>query len=166
MLFVCLAQKRPYYHRESSGFVPRKYLEKQNAPQNDEEDPFGQMYRRLYFKEEEVDTREHSEKVKDKFAEAGNDTRNANQFVKFVNAHIQNKVTQLEKVKEAQRKFEQELNMFNSQTDFSVQEQAKESEVSSDVENALIMRQLSAMINKYGIEKMSKALDQMMTGRQ
>jgi uncharacterized protein (DUF3084 family) len=165
MLFVCLVQKRPYYYHKGRDFVPRKYLEKQNAPQNDE-DPLGPMYRRLYFREEETDTRENSEKIKDKFAEAGNDTRNANQFVKFVNAHIQNKVTQLEKVKEAQRKFEQELNLFNSQTDFSMPEQAKENEANSDVENALIMRQLSAMINKYGIDKMSKALDQMMSGKQ
>lgn len=145
--------------------MPRKYLEKQDMPQNDE-DPFGPTFRKLYFKEEEVDTREHSEKVKDKFAEAGNDTRNANQFVKFVNAHIQNKVSHLEKIKEAQRKFEEELNMFSSGTDVSVQEQSKQDNTNSDVENALIIRQLSAMINKYGIEKMSKALDQMLTGKQ
>ncbi|WP_155991321.1 hypothetical protein [Candidatus Nitrosotenuis uzonensis] len=145
--------------------MPRKYLEKQDTSQNDE-DPFGPTFRKLYFKEEEIDTREHSEKVKDKFAEAGNDTRNANQFVKFVNAHIQNKVSHLEKIKEAQRKFEEELNMFSSGTDVPVQKQSKQDNTNSDVENALIIRQLSAMINKYGIEKMSKALDQILAGKQ
>ncbi|CDI05577.1 hypothetical protein NITUZ_30269 [Candidatus Nitrosotenuis uzonensis] len=165
MLFVCLLQKRPYYLHSGKDSVPRKYLEKQDTSQNDE-DPFGPTFRKLYFKEEEIDTREHSEKVKDKFAEAGNDTRNANQFVKFVNAHIQNKVSHLEKIKEAQRKFEEELNMFSSGTDVPVQKQSKQDNTNSDVENALIIRQLSAMINKYGIEKMSKALDQILAGKQ
>ena len=64
-----------------------------------EDDPFGVQVRKLYFQEQEIDKREHSDKVKEKFIEAGQDTRNANQFVKFVNAHLQDKVSKLEKIK-------------------------------------------------------------------
>ncbi|QLH08879.1 hypothetical protein [Candidatus Nitrosotenuis sp. DW1] len=121
--------------------------------------------RKLFFKEE-LDTRDRSERVKDQFIEAGQDTRNANQFVKLVNAQLQKKVSQIAKIKEAQRKYEEEMNMFK--VDTVVEQsgfQAKGNEVSNDVEAALITRELSAMINKYGFEKLTKALDAIMAAK-
>ncbi|WP_042686382.1 hypothetical protein [Candidatus Nitrosotenuis chungbukensis] len=121
--------------------------------------------RKLFFKEE-LDTRDRSERVKDQFIEAGQDTRNANQFVKLVNAQLQKKVSQIAKIKEAQRKYEEEMNMFK--VDAVVEQsgfQAKSNEVSNDVEAALITRELSAMINKYGFEKLTKALDAIMAAK-
>lgn len=140
--------------------MPKKYLEKREEVQK--EDPFDATHRQLYFKDEAVDTRKRSEKVKDVFAEAQNDTRDANQVMKFVNAHIQGRVSQLEKAKETQRKFEQELNLFNSDSAFEP-EPVKQETVNPDVETALIARELAAMINKYGINKLSRALDQIIT---
>jgi hypothetical protein len=122
--------------------------------------------RKLFFKEE-LDKRDRSERVKDQFIEAGQDTRNANQFVKLVNAQLQKKVSQIEKIKEAQRKYEEEMNMFR--TDTSVVEQrefeARKSEAVNDVEAAMITRELSAMINKYGFDKLTKALDSIMAAK-
>ncbi len=122
--------------------------------------------RKLFFKEE-LDKRDRSERVKDQFIEAGQDTRNANQFVKLVNAQLQKKVSQIEKIKEAQRKYEEEMNMFR--TDTSVVEQrefeARKNEAVNDVEAAMITRELSAMINKYGFDKLTKALDSIMAAK-
>lgn len=118
--------------------------------------------RKLFFKEE-LDTRDRSERVKDQFIEAGQDTRNANQFVKLVNAQLQKKVSQIEKIKEAQRKYEEEMNMFRADTVVEQREfQARNNEAVNDVEAALITRELSAMINKYGFDKLTKALDAIM----
>lgn len=119
-----------------------------------EDDPFGIQVRKLYFKEEQVDTREHSEKVKDKFAEAGNDTRNANQFVKFVNAHLQDKVSKLEKIKAEQNRFWGEMDMFKAESTQQISVNQR-----PEVEEAMIVRDLTSMINKYGIEKLISALD-------
>jgi hypothetical protein len=121
--------------------------------------------RKLFFKEE-LDKRDRSERVKDQFIEAGQDTRNANQFVKLVNAQLQKKVSQIEKIKEAQRKYEEEMNMFR--TDTPVVEQSgfqARNEAANDVEAALITRELSAMINKYGFDKLTKALDAIMAAK-
>jgi len=121
--------------------------------------------RKLFFKEE-YDTRDRSERVKDQFIEAGQDTRNANQFVKLVNAQLKKKVSQIEKMKEAQRKYEEEMSMFKVDSVIEQKEfQARNNEASSDVETALITRELSAMINKYGFEKLTKALDTIMAAR-
>ncbi len=122
--------------------------------------------RKLFFKEE-LDTRDRSERVKDQFIEAGQDTRNANQFVKLVNAQLQKKVSQIEKIKEAQRKYEEEMNMFRTDTAVVEQRefQARNNEVANDIEAALITRELSAMINKYGFDKLTKALDAIMAAK-
>lgn len=122
--------------------------------------------RKLFFKEE-LDKRDRSERVKDQFIEAGQDTRNANQFVKLVNAQLQKKVSQIEKIKEAQRKYEEEMNMFRTDTKVVEQRefQARNNEVSNDIEAALITRELSAMINKYGFDKLTKALDAIMAAK-
>lgn len=133
-----------------------KHLQKKDL-QAGEDDPFGVQVRKLYFREEEADNREHSEKVKDKFAEAGNDTRNANQFVKFVNAHLQDKVSKLEKIKADQNRFWEEMDMFKSEPKQST------SNLRPEIEEAMIVRDLTSMINKYGIEKLINALDKIST---
>ena len=121
--------------------------------------------RKLFFREE-YDTRDRSERVKEQFIEAGQDTRNANQFVKLVNAQLQKKVSQIEKSKEAQRKYEEEVNMFKADTVVEQKEfQIRNKEATNDVESALITRELSAMINKYGFEKLTKALDAIMASK-
>jgi hypothetical protein len=121
--------------------------------------------RKLFFKEE-YDTRDRSERVKDQFIEAGQDTRNANQFVKLVNAQLKKKVSEIEKIKEAQRKYEEEMNLFKQDTVIGQKEvEVRNNTISNDVETALITRELSAMINKYGFDKLTKALDSIMTSR-
>lgn len=150
-----------------------KHLEKRileenpNITNDDLEDVIESgLTRKLFLNKEESDRKDRSERVKEQFIEAGQDTRNANQFVKLVNAQLKKKVSQIEKIKEAQRKYEEEMNMFRS--DVSIDQstsQTRNSETSSDVEAALITRELSAMINKYGFDKLTKALDAIMASK-
>lgn len=133
--------------------MPEKHLQKNDIEEND---PFDIQNRMIYLRKNEIDKRNHSEKVKDKVIEAGNDTRNANQFVKLVNAHIQEKVSHLEKVKAEQNRFWEEMDMFKSDPK---PEQSIQKNQSQNVEEALIMRELTAMMNRYGIEKIIQALD-------
>jgi len=144
--------------------MPRKYLEKREL-EGDEEDPLSPTYRTFFFREDAADTRERSEKVKEQFVEAGKDTRNANQLVKFVNAHLQGKVAQVERLKEAQKKFDEELDMFSASSAVGEGAQSRQQPINPDVEKAMVLRELSAMISKYGIEKMSDALDQIIAGQ-
>ena len=126
--------------------------------------------RRLYF-DFDQDKRDRSEKVKDEIDQAGKDTRNANQYVKLVNAHLQNKMSALQRIKEAQKKFEQEIDMFKMseaapEQNQSIPEQNQSiPEQNNDAETFLIIRELSSMINKYGVDKISKALDQLFSNK-
>lgn len=150
-----------------------KHLEKRileenpNISNDDLEDVIESgLTRKLFLNKEESDRKDRSERVKEQFIEAGQDTRNANQFVKLVNAQLKKKVSQIEKIKEAQRKYEEEMNMFRSDVSIEQREsQARNNEASNDVEAAMITRELSAMINKYGFEKLTKALDSIMASK-
>ena len=139
-----------------------RHLERKEARK--EYDPLlDKPERELFFQHEEREAEKTSaEKARDKVVEAGNDTRNTNQYVKLVNAHIQNKVSTLQRIKEAQKKFEQEVDMFKVNSEKDEQSQAMPAQ-SSDVEYLSIVRELSSMINKYGVEKISKALDQVLS---
>jgi hypothetical protein len=138
-----------------------RHLERKEARK--EYDPLlDKPERELFFQHEEREAEKTSaEKARDKVVEAGNDTRNTNQYVKLVNAHIQNKVSTLQRIKEAQKKFEQEVDMFKVNSAIEEQPHARPTQ-SGDVESMLIIKELSVMINKYGIEKISKALDQIL----
>lgn len=138
-----------------------RHLERKEAKK--EYDPLlDKPERELFFQREEREAEKTSaEKARDKVVEAGNDTRNTNQYVKLVNAHIQNKVSTLQRIKEAQKKFEQEVDMFKVNS--AAEDQPQDMPVQPDVESVLIIRELSTMINNYGIEKISKALDQILS---
>lgn len=103
----------------------------------------------------QTDTRNHAERVKDQIIETREDTKNADQYMKFVNAHLQHRVSTLERIKEGQRKFEAELDMFR------VDPQTLGNSQHSDAANEkmVIVKELSALISRYGFEKLSEALD-------
>lgn len=103
----------------------------------------------------QTDTRNHAERVKDQIIETREDTKNADQYMKFVNAHLQHRVSTLERIKEGQRKFEAELDMFR------VDPQTLGNSQNNDAatEKMVIVKELSALISRYGFEKLSEALD-------
>ncbi|MFN3655084.1 MAG: hypothetical protein ACK4TO_07135 [Candidatus Nitrosotenuis sp.] len=101
------------------------------------------------------DTRNHAERVKDQIIETHEDTRNTDQYMRFVNAHLQHKVSTLEMIKEGQKKFETELDMFKVEPQIF----GNNSRNNIEGEKALIVKELSTLINKYGFEKLSDALD-------
>lgn len=129
--------------------MSRRYLNRiTNRDESDSENP-----RRAVSVQS--DTRDHAERVKDQIIETREDTRNADQYMRFVNAHLQHRVSTLEQIKENQKKFEAELDMFK----VAPQTLENNSRNTIEAEKALIVKELSTLINKYGFEKLSDALD-------
>jgi DNA-binding ferritin-like protein (Dps family) len=121
-----------------------------------------EMQRRTLSFRDNEESGDHADKVRDYVVEAGNDTRNTNQYVKFVNASIQDKTSKLQKIKEAQKRFEQEVDMFKTAFD---QPKEQTDVTGTDVETAQIVRELSLIINRYGMEKITKALNQVFSNK-
>ena len=159
-----------------SNSLADKYLKKDRTiPQST--DAFD-AFRSLHFK---VDQRSNAEKVKDSVAEAGHETRSVNQVVKMVNLSISEKVKRLEKLKEDSKRFDDELNLFmgssnaqqsqvpatpsvpNPQTSPQAAPQTVtppvQNQAASPSELYFISRDLRSIINKYGLQKFSTALN-------
>lgn len=134
--------------------MSRRYLKKVDLPKS--EGPID-AFRSIHFKE---DLRSNSEKVQDSVNEAGHETRSVNQVVKLVNLHLSEKVKRLEELKKASKRFDEELNMFTS--GIGEEQPTINSIPSSDDDISIISDQLSTMINKYGFEKLSNALDRIL----
>lgn len=141
------------YGKYRCKILSRRYLKKVDIPKSEE--PID-AFRSIHFKE---DLRTNSEKVQDSVNEAGHETRSVNQVVKLVNLHLSEKVKRLEELKKASKRFDEELNMFTSGIG---EEQPTINNLSASDDLAIITDQLSSMINKYGFEKLSSALDRIL----
>jgi len=142
-----------------------KHLKKYNTTESD--DPL-EAFRSIHFKK---DPRTNSEKLQNSVAEAGQETRSVNQVVKLVNLHINEKVKKLEKLKEASKRFDEELNMFTG----GMNEQEKTPDVraapsqnlqpaqNNESEINAVTNDLVGLINKYGFDKLSIALDKIIS---
>jgi hypothetical protein len=143
-----------------------KHLKKYTTEKKSD-DPLN-AFRSIHFKK---DVRTNSEKVQESVAEAGQETRSVNQVVKLVNIHLNEKVKKLERLKEESKRFDEELNMFTKgigeqQSVPSVPptgSQASGNPGISDADMYAVTNDLILIINKYGFEKLSVALDRIIS---
>lgn len=138
-----------------------KHLKKYNVEKKTD-DPLD-AFRSIHFKK---DTRTNSEKLQESVVEAGQETRSVNQVVKLVNIHLSEKVKKLEKLKEASKRFDEELNMFTKgigeqQNQQSTQQTTPQPQNLGINESDMyaVTNDLVMIINKYGFEKLTMALD-------
>jgi hypothetical protein len=113
--------------------------------------------------------------IQETVAEAGHETRSVNQVVKLVNLQLSEKVKRLNELKAASKRFDDELNMFTnplqrepsqtvSELPSNVTPQPPTPVVSeSQNESQEVSNDLLILINKYGFEKLSKALDEILS---
>ena len=117
---------------------------------------------------------EHETKdIEETVAEAGHETRSVNQVVKLVNVHLSEKVKRLNELKAASKRFDDELNMFTNpiqqEPAHTVSElpanppQQPAPSVEPQNDSQAVLSDLSVLINKYGFEKLSKALDEILS---
>lgn len=137
-----------------------KHLKKEQ--QLGPDDPFD-AFRSIHFKK---DTRTNEEKVKDGVTEAGHETRSVNQVVKLVNMSLSEKVKRLERLKQESKRFDEELNMFTS----GLNENPSPSPpyqnpplTSSGESIQMVSNDLIHLINKYGIDNLTAALDKILS---
>lgn len=137
-----------------------KHLKKEQ--QLGPDDPFD-AFRSIHFKK---DTRTNEEKVKDGVTEAGHETRSVNQVVKLVNMSLSEKVKRLERLKQESKRFDEELNMFTSGLDekpISSPQYQNPPFVHSSESLQMVSNDLINLINKYGIDNLTAALDKILS---
>lgn len=137
-----------------------KHLKKYNIEKKTD-DPLD-AFRSIHFQK---DTRTNSKKLQESVVEAGQETRSVNQVVKLVNIHLSEKVKKLEKLKEASKRFDEELNMFTKGIDEQQNQQSAppaaqpQNQGVSESDMYAVTNDLVTIINKYGFQRLTMALD-------
>jgi hypothetical protein len=146
--------------------LKKRHLEKMGSPTSD--DPMD-AYRSVILRSGKSES--DSKDIEETVAEAGHETRSVNQVVKLVNIHLSEKVRRLNELKAASKRFDDELNMFANpipQEPSAVselpsspapQEPNRVVSETSPNETQAVTNDLLILINKYGFEKLSQALD-------
>lgn len=148
-----------------SWVLKKRHLERIGNPISD--DPMD-AYRSVILRSGKSE--EEQKDIEETVAEAGHETRNVNQVVKLVNLHLSEKVKRLNEIKAASKRFDDELNMF---TNPITQETNQSSELQNStpqapnktipekpiIESQPVYNDLLDLINKYGFEQLSQALD-------
>ncbi|MEO9309430.1 MAG: hypothetical protein ABI337_03950 [Nitrososphaera sp.] len=146
--------------------MKKRHLERIDTPTS--EDPM-EAYRSIILRSGKA--AEEQKDIEETVAEAGHETRNVNQVVKLVNLHLSEKVKRLNEIKAASKRFDDELNMFTNpieqDADHSIelqpnsmsQETSKPHQEKPFIESQPVYRDLLVLINKYGFEQLSEALD-------
>jgi hypothetical protein len=146
--------------------LKKRHLERIGNPITD--DPMD-AYRSVILRSGK--TEQEQKDIEETVAEAGHETRSVNQVVKLVNLHLSEKVKRLNEIKAASKRFDDELNMFTNpiaqETDQSSKLQTNPTPQEPDktllekpiIESQPVYNDLLDLINKYGFEQLSEALD-------
>lgn len=150
--------------------MKKRHLEKIGSPADG--DPMD-AYRSVILRSGKTEA--EAKDIQETVAEAGHETRSVNQVVKLVNLQLSEKVKRLNELKAASKRFDDELNMFTNP--MSQESSPTISEIPSNPtpqpptpvilesqnESQEVSNDLLILINKYGFEKLSKALDEILS---
>jgi hypothetical protein len=154
------------------GILKKRHLEKIDSPSTD--DPMD-AYRSVILRSGK--TEQEQKDIEETVAETGHETRNVNQVVKLVNIHLSEKVKRLNEIKAASKRFDDELNMFTNPTGQDKlnselttnpvpQEPSQPVPEKPTIESQPVYGDLLVLINKYGFEQLSQALDAILSKNQ
>lgn len=80
------------------------------GPNIEEIDPFEVQFRKIAIEKDLIKPIPIEEKIHEDIKEAGHKTRTVNQYQKIVNAHLEDRVSKIDKIKKAKQQFDEEIN--------------------------------------------------------
>lgn len=125
---------RMYLNRNKNEEFEQDYAEEIEAtkkkierigPQNDVLDPLEVSLRQIAIEKDLERPKTKEEKVKEEIKEAGHQTRTTNQYQKFINAHIEDRVSKIEQIKHAKSKFDKDIENLREENVGSVKDLTK-----------------------------------------
>lgn len=95
------------------------------GPQIDDLDPLEVSLRQIAIEKDLERPKTKEERVKEEIKIAGHQTRTTNQYQKFINAHIEDRVSKIEQIKHAKSKFDQDIENLREENVGSVKDLTK-----------------------------------------
>jgi len=107
---------RKYINRQGNEEFDQEIEEEEDSkklerlgPVLDIVDPFEIQLRQFSIEKDQVRPKTKEEKVKEEIKKAGHQTRTTNQYQRLVNAHIEDRVSRIAKIKKAKQQFDKDI---------------------------------------------------------
>ena len=126
----------------------RKYLDRKDKTDIENIDPLDATERTIVFKERD------SKSIKTQTEISKNQIDKAQQYMQYINSQLADRLLRIEKIKQSHENFEKEIGLLQTEKNKQIKVSEIQTELLDEPESIKATRELSALIQKYAVEKL------------
>ena len=126
----------------------RKYLDRKDKTDIENIDPLDATERTIVFKER------GPQSIKSQSEISKNQIDKAQQYMQYINSQLADRLLRIEKIKQSHENFEKEIGLLQTEKNKQIKVSEIQTELLDEPESIKATRELSALIQKYAVEKL------------
>ena len=126
----------------------RKYLDRKDKTDIENIDPLDATERTIVFKERGPNSRKTQAEI------SKNQIDKAQQYMQYINSQLADRLLRIEKIKQSHENFEKEIGLLQTEKTRQFKTSEIQTELLDEPESIKATRELSALIQKYAVEKL------------
>ncbi len=126
----------------------RKYLDRKDKTDIENIDPLDATERTIVFK------KRGTQSIKTQSEISKNQIDKAQQYMQYINSQLADRLLRIEKIKQSHENFEKEIGLLQTEKNKQIKVSEIQTELLDEPESIKATRELSALIQKYAVEKL------------
>ena len=126
----------------------RKYLDRKDKTDIENIDPLDATERTIVFKEQDPKS------IRTQTEISKNQIDKAQQYMQYINSQLADRLLRIEKIKQSHENFEKEIGLLQTEKNRQFKTSEIQTELLDEPESIKATRELSALIQKYAVEKL------------
>lgn len=126
----------------------RKYLDRKDKTDIENIDPLDATERTIVFK------KRGTQSIKSQTEISKNQIDKAQQYMQYINSQLADRLLRIEKIKQSHENFEKEIGLLQTEKNKQIKVSEIQTELLDEPESIKATRELSALIQKYAVEKL------------
>jgi two-component system sensor histidine kinase HydH len=126
----------------------RKYLDRKDKTDIENIDPLDATERTIVFK------KRGTQSIKSQSEISKNQIDKAQQYMQYINSQLADRLLRIEKIKQSHENFEKEIGILQTEKNKQIKVSEIQTELLDEPESIKATRELSALIQKYAVEKL------------
>ncbi len=126
----------------------RKYLDRKDKTDIENIDPLDATERTIVFK------KRGTQSIKTQSEISKNQIDKAQQYMQYINSQLADRLLRIEKIKQSHENFEKEIGILQTEKNKQIKVSEIQTELLDEPESIKATRELSALIQKYAVEKL------------
>ena len=126
----------------------RKYLDRKDKTDIENIDPLDATERTIVFKKRDTQSLKSQTEI------SKNQIDKAQQYMQYINSQLADRLLRIEKIKQSHENFEKEIGLLQTEKNKQIKVSEIQTELLDEPESIKATRELSALIQKYAVEKL------------